>query len=93
MVGQRRKHSLPAGVLPGSPREGAEDGGSRVRARAPAPAEEGSRTHDAPKETPAEHARSLVDRLVKLGPDEIDNTQTSRQALVEKKQAWEIDRW
>ena len=71
MVGQRRKHSLPAGVLPGSPREGAEDSGSRVRARAPAPAEEGSRTHDAPNETPAEHARSLVDRLVKLGPDEI----------------------
>ena len=71
MVGQRRKHSLPAGVLGGSPREDAEDGGSRVRARAPAPAEEGSRTHDAPNETPAEHARSLVDRLVKLGPDEI----------------------
>ena len=71
MVGQRRKHSLPAGVLPGSPREGAEDSGSRVRARAPAPAKEGSRTHDAPNETPAEHARSLVDRLVKLGPDEI----------------------
>ena len=71
MVGQRRKHSLPAGVLGGSPREDAEDGGSRVRARAPAPAEEGSRTHDTPKETPAERARSLVDRLVTLGPDEI----------------------
>lgn len=70
MVGQRRKHSLPAGVLPGSPREGAEDGGSRVRARAPAPTEGGSRTHDMPNETPAEQARSLVDRLVTLGPDE-----------------------
>ena len=44
MAGQRRKHSLPAGVLPDGPREGAEDGGSRDRAKAPAPLAESSRT-------------------------------------------------
>lgn len=71
MVGQRRKHSLPAGVLPEGVHNGAEDSGSRVRARAPAPAEETSRTHDAPVETPAERAQSLVDQLVTLGPEQI----------------------
>jgi hypothetical protein len=71
MAGQRRKHSLPAGVLPDGPREGAEDGGSRVRAKAPAPLAESSRTHDAPTETPAERAHSLVHQLVTLGPNEI----------------------
>jgi hypothetical protein len=71
MAGQRRKHSLPAGVLPDAPREGAEDGGSRVRAKAPAPLAESSRTHDAPTETPAERAHSLVHQLVTLGPNEI----------------------
>jgi hypothetical protein len=71
MVGQRRKHSLPAGVLPEGAYDDAEDNGSRVRARAPASAEESSRTHDRPFETPAEQARSLVEQLVTLGPEEI----------------------
>jgi HEAT repeat protein len=37
----------------------------------PQPVEEGSRTHDVPVETPADHARSLVDQLVTLGPNQI----------------------
>ena len=76
MVGQRRKHSLPTGVLPGRPQEDAQedsnDGGSRVRARAPMPLEENSHTADvATTETPAERARSLVDQLITLAPNEI----------------------
>jgi len=71
MVGHRRKHSLPAGVGPAERPGGAEDSGSRVRAKAPLPAEEGTRTYDPPDETPADRARSLVDQLVTLGPGEI----------------------
>ena len=71
MVGQRRKHSLPAGVLPEGAHDRAEDVGSRVRARAPLPTEEGSRADSTPVETPAERAQSLVDQLVTLGPEEV----------------------
>ena len=71
MVGQRRKHSLPAGVVPAGRSGSAEDAGSRVRAKVPRPVQEGSHTHDAPAETPADHARSLVDQLVTLGPSQI----------------------
>ena len=59
-------------MLPGGPQDESEDGGSRVRTRAPAPVEKSSPTQAAPSnETPAERARSLVDQLVTLGPDEI----------------------
>jgi HEAT repeat protein len=80
VVGQKQKRSLPAGVIPAR-RQGdagparrqddAEDDGSRVRAKAPPPIEEGSRTHAVPHETPAEHAQKLVAELLTLGPDEI----------------------
>jgi hypothetical protein len=59
------------GVVPAGYPEEAEDLGSRVRAKAPLPREEDSRTHGVPVETPAVRARSLVDRLLTLGPDEI----------------------
>ena len=62
---------MPAGVLPERQQDEAEDGGSRVRAKAPPRAEEGSRTHDVPHETPAEHAQTLVAQLLTLGPNEI----------------------
>lgn len=71
MVGQRRKYSLPAGVLPAARPDHAEDAGSRVRTKVSQPLEEGSRTHDVPIVTPADRARSLVDQLVTLGPNEI----------------------
>ncbi len=75
MVGQRRKHSLPAGVLPvlpGGQQAGTEGEGSRVRARAPVTGEKSSPAPVVPKNgTPAERAQSLVDQLVTLGPDEI----------------------
>jgi HEAT repeat protein len=71
MVGQRPKHSLPAGVLP----DPQEDRGSRVRAKVPPRVEEGSRTHqrpdDATYEAPAQQAQALVARLLTLGPNEI----------------------
>ena len=57
----------------GQPR-GPEDAGSRVRAKAP-PVEEtiedGSRALDLPTQSHAERARSLVDQLITLGPNEI----------------------
>ena len=62
---------MPAGVLPERQQDEAEDGGSRVRAKAPPRAEEGSRTHELPHETPAEHAQTLVAQLLTLGPNEI----------------------
>jgi len=71
MVGQGPKHALPAGVIAERQQDDPEDSGSRVRARAPARAEEGSRTHEVPHETPAERARALVAQLVTLGPNEI----------------------
>jgi len=71
VAGHRTKHSLPVGVVPAGHPEDAEDLGSRVRAKAPLPIEEGSRTQHAPVETPADHARSLVDELLTLGPREI----------------------
>ena len=71
MVGQKRKHSLPAGVVSARRKDDAEDRGSHVRAKAPPLVEEGSRTHEVPHETPAEHARTLVAQLLTLGPDEI----------------------
>lgn len=72
MARQSRKHSLPAGVLPTGHKDATEDVGSHVRPKAPSPpTQEGLRTHDLPVETPAEQARSLVDQLIALGPNEI----------------------
>jgi HEAT repeat protein len=58
-------------VLPSRRQDDAEESGSRVRAKAPARAEESSRTHEVIHETPAEHAQSLVAQLVTLGPEQI----------------------
>ena len=71
MAGQKRKHSLPSGVVSGRQEDDAEDSGSRVRAKAPPPVEEGSRTHAVPHETPAQNAQRLVAELLTLAPDEI----------------------
>ena len=69
MVGQRRKHPLPAGVVPAAPRGDAEDAGSHVRARAPeAPQPDSPSAGFKTFETPAERARVLVDELISAGP-------------------------
>jgi len=62
---------VPAGVLSARQPEHSEDLGSRVRAKAPPPIEEGSRSASVSRETPAERARSLVDQLVTRGPNAI----------------------
>ncbi len=67
--GQKRRHSLPAGVLPTEIPGGAEDVGSRVRTKAP-PAESRLTDSVAPP-PPARRARLLVDELITLGPHEI----------------------
>lgn len=64
--GRRRRHSLPAGVLPTDASQRPEDRGSRIRARAPAGPTELDRTVGPPP--PARRARALVDELVTLGP-------------------------
>lgn len=69
MVGHRRKHPLPAGVVPAAPRGDAEDAGSQVRARAPEAQPKSPGADAKPVETPAERARILVDELVRVGPD------------------------
>lgn len=72
MAGQNPKRPLPAGVVPTAPTWGDEDPASRVRAKAPD--EEGAPPrHDTVRdqETPAQRARSLVDTLVNLEPDQI----------------------
>lgn len=71
MVGQRRKHSLPAGVLPTGYEERLEDSGSRVRAKAPAPDQQTTTDDAVPSMTPADRARVLVEELNSLGPQEI----------------------
>lgn len=71
MVGQRRKHPLPAGVVPAAPRGDAEDAGSHVRARAPEPSTEAASGDSSAIETAAERARILVDALTNAGPEEV----------------------
>jgi hypothetical protein len=71
MVGPRRKHPLPAGVIPAREPERFGDLGSRVRAKVRPPNAEGSRSQSVAAQTPAEHARSLVDQLVTRGPNGI----------------------
>ena len=71
MPGQKRKHSLPAGVLPTKRDEDAEDAGSRIRARVPVEASERPSSPAEPSQTPAERARTLVDELMALAPNEI----------------------
>jgi len=71
MPGQKRKHSLPAGVLPTKRDEAAEDAGSRIRARVPVEASERPSSPAEPSQTPAERARTLVDELMALAPNEI----------------------
>ncbi len=67
--GLKRRHSLPAGVLPTKTHDGAEDHGSRVRAKAP-PAESRLTESVAPP-PPARRARLLVDELITLGPQAV----------------------
>jgi len=71
MPWQKRKHSLPAGVLPPKRAEGTEGAGSRIRARVPVEVSERTSTPAGPGQTPAERARSLVDELMALAPNEI----------------------
>ncbi len=68
MEGRKRRHSLPAGVLPTETPDG-EDVGSRVRAKAP-PAES-TLADTLPPPPPARRARALVDELITLGPHEM----------------------
>lgn len=79
MDGRKRRHSLPAGVLPTEFPTGAEDGGSRVRPKAP-PVEP-RLAGTVPPPPPARRARSLVDELVTLGPGEIASTVRQLLAL------------
>jgi hypothetical protein len=65
-------------VFPATQPWGDDDPGSRVRAKAPPPAagpptRGGTRGTEAapPHETPEDRARTLVDRLIELGPNEI----------------------
>lgn len=77
MTGQKPKRVLPAGVVPPDSRWGDSDPGSRVRTKAPNRTSGGPDDQRAPSEarpTPAERARTLVDHLVGLGPNEIAPT-------------------
>lgn len=74
--GRKRRHSLPAGVLP-TEIPVPEDGGSHVRSKAPP--EEHRLSDSVAPPPPARRARSLVDELVTLGPREI--APTVRQLL------------
>ncbi len=69
MAGQKPKRPLPAGVLPATQPWDDDDPGSRVRAKPP-PRAAGSEAAP-PHETPQDRARTLVDRLIELGPNEI----------------------
>lgn len=83
MVGQKPKRPLPAGVLPSERSWSDDEAGSRVRAKAPPHESEdahrsqgfgpepGSQTHQGANRTPAERARTLVDELITLGPNDI----------------------
>jgi len=71
MAGQRRKHPLPAGVVPAGPPDGTEERGSRVPGSAPLPTEEGARSGPVLKADLVALARGLTDQLVTLGPNEI----------------------
>jgi len=67
--GRKRRHSLPAGVLPTGTPAGAEDAGSRVRAKAPPAVSRLAAS--VPPPPPARRARLLVDELITLGPHEM----------------------
>jgi hypothetical protein len=71
VAGPRRKHPLPAGVVPAGPQDDTEESGARVRANTPLPTEEGSRSGPVLKADLVELARGLVDQLLTLGPNEI----------------------
>lgn len=71
MTGSGRKHFLPAGVLPTERIEPPEDSGSHVRRRAPPPALQTRTAPNVQWETPAEHARALVDHLRTLGAAQV----------------------
>lgn len=68
MAAQSPKRTLPPGVVPAGPRWSDDDPGSRVQAKAP-PAPP-SRSTPAPGSTPTDKARSLVETLIGLKPDE-----------------------
>lgn len=66
--GTKRRHTLPAGVLPAEAPGQAEDRGSHVRAKVPPRSDTvqpGPRVGPPP---PARRARALVDELITLGP-------------------------
>lgn len=78
MAEQKPKRPLPAGVIPAR-QPWSDDPESRVRAKAP-PRKAGSSAPSAgnearpaarPYESPETRARTLVDRLIELGPNEI----------------------
>jgi len=83
MVGQKPKRPLPPGVVPAERSWTDEDAGSHVRAKVPssesgAPDRSPESTHQpdsqsrpTPTATPADRARSLVDQLITLGPDDV----------------------
>ena len=71
MVGQKRRRTLPAGVLPVGRSTGPEEPGSRVHAKAPAARAETSTRYDAPSRPPAEQARALSDDLLRASPDSV----------------------
>ena len=78
MAGQKPKHPLPQGVLPARPWSD-DDPGSRVREKAPPREAESSapsrrvetQAPVRPYQSPETRARTLVDRLIDLGPNEI----------------------
>ncbi len=71
MAGERRKHPLPAGVVPAEPQAGGEASDSRVRTKAAVPADQHTRSQPVLKESLVELGRGLVDELLTLGPNEI----------------------
>lgn len=72
MAGKNPKRPLPAGVVPTEQTWADEDPASRVRPKAPVDEPASSRRDTArDRETPAQRARSLVDRLVELEPGQI----------------------
>ncbi|MGB5811447.1 MAG: hypothetical protein WBG86_12995 [Polyangiales bacterium] len=70
MDGNKRRHTLPAGVLPTGTPDHAEDLGSHVRARAPSASEVPRSELAVGPPPPVRRARGLVDQLITLGPGE-----------------------